>query len=153
MVEDQACPIRERSEPYPESRASDKRVYVPSLCISWDGQVVQCLKERGGFPQITNQNSAALGARGLLADVPPSQTALRPCTRRVGSFAISSIALSGLGCRSMMVCSKRGPDWPAGRGLWLVDQVAARLGDWGARDGTDLASAAGTAGVDAGVEE
>ena len=45
----------------------------------------------------------------------------------------------------MIVCSKRGPDWPAGRGRWFVDHVAARFGDWGAVAGTGLASA-GTAG-------
>jgi len=62
----------------------------------------------------------------------------------MGSFATSSIALSGLGWSSITVCSKRGPDWPAGRGRWFVDHVEARFGAWGVSVGIGLACA-GTA--------
>lgn len=71
----------------------------------------------------------------------------------MGSFATSSIALSGLGWSSITVCSKRGPDWPAGRGRWFVDHVEARFGAWGATVGVEIGLAsAGTAGEE-GVEE
>ena len=73
-------------------------------------------------------------------DVPPSQTALRPWTTRMGSLLIISMALRGLGWSSMMVCSKRGPECAWGRGRWLVDHVLAKLGDWGAAAVGDGAS-------------
>ena len=68
---------------------------------------------------------------------------------------MSSIALSGLGWSSITVCSKRGPDWPAGRGRWFVDHVEARFGAWGATVGVEIGLAsAGTAGEEEGeVEE
>lgn len=51
-----------------------------------------------------------------------------------------------------MVCSKRGPDWPAGRGCWFVDHVAAWFGDWGTTTGTGCA-AAGTAALEDAEED
>jgi hypothetical protein len=92
---------------------SRDRFYVPSLCISWDGQVVRCLKKK---KQIEREGYVAGREVSKGQNLPPSQIALRASTSRMGSFAMSSIALSGLGCSSMMVCSNCGPDWPAGRG-------------------------------------
>ncbi len=68
----------------------------------------------------------------------------------MGSLLIISIALSGLGWSSRIVCSKRGPDWACERGRWLVDHVWGWLGACGAAVEGDGASCVGT-GVD--VEE
>ena len=54
----------------------------------------------------------------------------------------------------MTVCSKRGPDFPAGRRRWFVDHVAAWFGDWGTTAGTGWAwVSAGTAALEETEED
>jgi hypothetical protein len=53
----------------------------------------------------------------------------------------------------MVVCSKRGPDCPAGRGRWFVDHVAAWFGDWGTTAGTGWGASAGTAALEEAEED
>ena len=52
---------------------------------------------------------------------PPSQAAILVLDKRIGSLAISSIALSGWGWSCMVVCSKRGPVAGVGLGRWFSD--------------------------------
>jgi hypothetical protein len=49
----------------------------------------------------------------------------------MGSSDTSCIALSGLGCDDMSVCSKRGSEAAAGRGACIVDHRSTVLGACG----------------------
>ena len=59
---------------------------------------------------------------------PPSQAAILDLDRRIGSFAIKSIALRGWGWRCMAVCSKRGPVAGVGLGPWFSDHSPGWFG-------------------------
>jgi hypothetical protein len=69
----------------------------------------------------------------------------------MGSSAIMACALSGRGCSSSSVCSKRGPLRACGRGAWLADHGAAAFGACAAVF-VGVATAAATRCAGAGVD-
>lgn len=81
-------------------------------------------------------------------DVPPSQTAFLPCTTRMGSLWIISIALRGWGWKSSAVCSKRASEYASSLRRCEVDHGFDKLGDCAEAEAGVVAS-----GVAVGTDE
>lgn len=81
-------------------------------------------------------------------DVPPSQTAFLPCTIRMGSLWIISIALRGWGWKSSAVCSKRASEYASSLRRCEVDHGFDKLGDCAEAEAGVVAS-----GVAVGTDE